>query len=308
MPDVDQGPLPVTDGAGPGPHRDLPVPSLVEGHARDWLRAGPDSRVVAPARPSATVMLLRESPAATGVEVFVLRRVGTMAFAPGMVAFPGGGVEPRDADPGVPWAGPSPRRWAELLGVEEPLARELVTAAAREVFEECGVLLAGRSAAEVVADVAGPSWQAERRALLDRTQSFGELLSRRGLVLRTDLMALRAHWVTPACEPRRYDTRFFAARMPRGQHADGDSSEAEHAAWVRPAEVLRAHEQGRELLLPPTQVMLEHLREVTDLDAWLDRPATVRPVQPWPVERDGRLWMRCPVDADGHGLPAGTAP
>ena len=38
MPDVDQGPLPVTDGAGPGPHRDLPVPSLVEGHAREAIR------------------------------------------------------------------------------------------------------------------------------------------------------------------------------------------------------------------------------------------------------------------------------
>lgn len=298
----------MTDVDVPRSFRDLPVPEVVEGHVRDWLRTDPALRTVAPARPSATVMLLREPGSGPGVEVFVLRRVATMAFAPGMVAFPGGGVDPRDADPDVPWAGPSPRCWAALLGTEETVARELVIAAAREVFEECGVLLAGPTPESVVADVVGPSWRAERRALLDRTQSFGEMLTRLGLVLRTDLMALRGHWTTPVCEPRRYDTRFFAARMPHGQHADGDSSETERASWARPAAVLRAQEQGREILLPPTQVMLEHLQEVDDLDAWLAAPAPVRQVQPWPVEHDGRLWMRCPVDAHGHGLPARVAP
>src|SRR5690606_13044509 len=156
----------------------------------------------------------------------------------------------------------SPLRWAELLGTGEDVARELVTAAAREVFEECGVLLAGPGAHEVVADVAGPGWRQERQALLDRTQSFGELLARRGLVLRTDLMALRAHWTPPVGEPRRYDTRFFAARVPRGQRADGETTEAERSSWSAPAEVLRDQQEGREILLPPTQVMLEQLREV----------------------------------------------
>ena len=294
----------MTEVGEPRAYRDLPMPAVVEGPSRDWLRTEPGRRSVAPPRPSATVMLLREHGTGPGVEVFVLRRAASMAFAPGMVAFPGGGVDPRDADPDVPWAGPSPQHWAGLLGTEEAVARELVIAAAREVFEECGVLLAGATGDSVVADVAGPSWRRERRALLDRTQSFGEMLARLGLVLRTDLMALRAHWTTPVCEPRRYDTRFFAARMPLGQHADGETTEAEHVSWSRPADVLRAQQDGREILLPPTQVMLEHLLHVVDLDAWLAEPVPVHQVQPWPVEHDGRLWMRCPVDAAGHGLPA----
>ena len=115
-------------------YRDFPMPALLRGHAREWLDAGGTIGEPAPAKPSATVMLLR--PGEAGPEVFVLKRAATMAFAPNMLAFPGGGVDARDADPGVPWAGPGPQEWASRL----------VIAAAREVFEECGVLLAGPDA------------------------------------------------------------------------------------------------------------------------------------------------------------------
>jgi 8-oxo-dGTP pyrophosphatase MutT (NUDIX family) len=284
-------------------YRDFPMPGVVAAHSRQWLDTPEQDRTVAAARPSATVMLLREAPADAGVEVFVLRRASSMAFAPGMVAFPGGGVDPRDADPHVPWAGPSPQEWGALTGTTDALARELVIAAAREVFEECGVLLAGPGPDSVVADLTDPSWDLERSRLLDRSQSFGEMLTRLGLVLRSDLLALRAHWTTPVCEPRRYDTRFFAARMPTGQVADDLSTEAERAGWATPRQILADQTAGREVLLPPTQVMVEQLALVDDLDAWLARPVTVHPVMPWPVEDAGRLWMRSPVDADGNGLP-----
>src|SRR5690349_4134829 len=105
---------------------------------------------------------------AAGVEVFMLRRVATMAFAPRMMVFPGGGVDTRDAEAHLPWAGPSPAEWAQLLRVDEARARELVAAAVREVFEECGVLLAGPSSDEVVDDVASHHWREQRRRLLDR--------------------------------------------------------------------------------------------------------------------------------------------
>ena len=292
------------------PYRDFPMPAIVAAQARSWLDTAEAERVVAPPRPSATVMLLREAGergeaehGSTGVEVFVLHRASTMPFAPGMVAFPGGGVDVRDADPGVPWAGPSPAEWAARLGVLESTARELVIAAAREVFEECGVLLAGPGPEEVVADLTDPSWDVERASLLDRSQSFGELLTRLGLVLRTDLMAVRAHWVTPVCEPRRYDTWFFAARMPHGQVADDLSTEAEKVAWTTPERLLAAQADGAAIMLPPTQTMIEQLLRVADLDDWLSREVPAHAVMPWPVERDGTLWMRSPVDADGHGLP-----
>lgn len=301
---------------GEGSFRDFPMPEMIDRQSRAWLETPEDQRTAPPAKPSSTVMLLRENERPdrdvaardTAVEVFILRRASSMPFAPGMVAFPGGGVDPRDADPEVPWAGPSPADWAARLGSDEATARELVIAAAREVFEECGVLLAGPGAEEVVADLTDPSWDREREALLDRTQNFGEMLTRLGLVLRTDLLALRAHWTTPTCEPRRYDTRFFAARMPRGQVADDLSSEAEQAGWATPGEVLAAQVAGREILLPPTQVMIEQLALVEDLDAWLATPVPVHPVMPWPEIHSGRLWMRSPVDAAGHGLPPAGAP
>lgn len=298
---------PTVDGC-----RDFPMPHLIAAQSRAWLDTPEAERSVSPPRASSTVMLLRparpEVEQRDRVEVFILRRASTMPFAPGMVAFPGGGVDRRDADAGVPWAGPSPEEWAARLEADVAEARELVIAAAREVFEECGVLLAGRSPHEIVADLTDPSWERERQALLDRTQSFGELLSRLGLVLRTDLLSLRAHWITPTCEPRRYDTRFFAARMPEGQVADALSTEAEHVDWVTPRGLLAAQTAGREVMLPPTQVMVEQLSVVDDLDAWLREPVPVRPVMPWPVEHSGALWMRAPVNASGHGVATTDSP
>lgn len=303
---------------GLGAFRDFPMPAVIAEQSRAWLRAPEAERTVATPKPSATVMLLREAtveddgdagelPGHEGraVEVFVLRRAAGMAFAAGMLAFPGGGVDPRDADPGLPWAGPSPQEWARRLSTDEPVARELVVAAAREVFEECGVLLAGPAADQVVADLSAPSWDEERAGLLDRSQSFAEMLTRLDLVLRTDLLAARGHWTAPTCEPRRYDTRFFAARMPVGQVADDLSTEAEVAGWATPADILASQDAGREVLLPPTQVMVEQLALVPagGLDAWLAHPVPVHPVMPWPVEHSGALWMRSPVDADGHGVP-----
>ena len=151
-------------------------------------------------------------------------------------------------------------------------------------------------AGEVVADLRDPVWRQERAALLDRSQSFAELLARHGLVLRTDLLSLRGRWITPECEPRRYDTFFFAARMPRGQRADDGSTEAEVASWRSPAQILEGQRAGRDVMLPPTQVMVEELAQVEDvtLDSWLGRPVEVRPVLPVPVEDGGAVAIRIP--------------
>ena len=127
-------------------------------------------------------------------------------------------------------------------------------------------------------------------------------------MLRTDLLSLRAHWTTPVCEPRRYDTRFFAARMPEGQRADDATTEAEAVRWDGPGALLAAQAAGEEIMLPPTQVMIEQLARVRDLDAWLDEDVPVHRVQPWPAWRDGALWMRSPVGPDGHGVPGSLAP
>lgn len=206
-------------------------------------------------RDAATVVLLRDS--RDGPEAFLLRRVNAMAFAGGMTVFPGGGVDSRDAETSVAWAGPSPHWWAEVFGCGESLARALVCAAVRETFEESGVLLAGPDASSVVDD--GGRYAEQRAALVGRELSLARFLTDAGLVLRSDLLRPWANWVTPTPEPRRYDTRFFVAELPRGQRADGATSEADHAQWQRPDDALDAWRDGSCGLLPPTWTTLSEL-------------------------------------------------
>ena len=223
----------------------------------------------------------------------MLRRVATMAFAPRMMVFPGGGVDPRDADPDLPWAGPSPAEWARILVADEAVAQELVVAAVREVFEECGVLLAGAHADSVIGDVSGPRWQAERAALLSHEVSLAQVLIRRGLVLRSDLLRARARWITPEFEPKRYDTRFFAAMLPVGQIADDQTSEADHADWADPSRLLRDYASGSALMLPPTVVCVEQVAAALSSAEFLATDAPMAPITPVPTRVDGALVIRC---------------
>jgi 8-oxo-dGTP pyrophosphatase MutT (NUDIX family) len=227
------------------------------------------------------------------VEVFMLRRASTMAFAPRMLVFPGGGVDPRDADPSLPWAGPSPAQWGRLLVADEATARELVVAGVREVFEECGVLLAGPDVDSVVGDVSGAAWQAERERLLSREISLAQMLISRGLVLRSDLLRARAHWITPEFEPKRYDTRFFAAMLPAGQVADDRTTEADHADWTDPARLLQDYASGSTMMLPPTVVCVEQVAVADSAAEFLAAEVSVAPITPVLTQTDDAVVFRC---------------
>jgi 8-oxo-dGTP pyrophosphatase MutT (NUDIX family) len=248
----------------------------------------------APAKPrdAATVMLLRTGP--SGLEVYMLRRRATMAFAPGAYVFPGGSVDARDADEQVAWAGPDAAEWGEIFDAPSSLARALVCAAVRETFEESGILLAGESAVSVVADTTSDEWEADRQALLDRSVSLAELLSRRGLVLRADLLRPWSRWITPVVEPRRFDTRFFAAALPVGQRTRDVSGEASEVAWVRPAEALQAGKDGEIRLFPPTAVTLSELADCGAVETALSGPRQVAPIIPEVQLREGAVWLTVP--------------
>jgi len=243
------------------------VPLGLPADLLDRARALAEGTLTPPeARDAATVILLRDG--AAGVEVYLLRRVASMAFAPGMTVFPGGSVDERDAHlPDAYWSGPTPSEWAERLRSGDDLARALVCAAVRETFEESGVLLAGTSANDVVADTRGEDWEADRAALVDRSLSFAAFLERRGLVLRTDLLHAWQHWITPEFENRRYDTRFFVAELPAGQRTRDVGGEADRVAWMRPDDALARAERGEHVLLPPT---LSALRELSTYAAVRD--------------------------------------
>lgn len=235
-------------------------------------------------RQASTVMLVREGSAGGQVEVFVLRRVSQMAFAPSTYVFPGGGVDERDGDADLPWAGPAPSEWARRLGCDESTARLLVAAAVRELLEECGVLLAGASVDGPLVRADGDEWRAVRDGLLSRELSLTGVLRERGLVVRSDLLVAKAHWLTPAFEPRRFDTWFFAAVMPTEQVADGDTSEADHAAWVDPAALLDAYAAGSAAMLPPTVVCLEEIRQASNVAEFVTHRESLPLVMPVVVD------------------------
>ncbi|MFE9254082.1 NUDIX hydrolase [Streptomyces sp. NPDC006879] len=209
---------------------------------------------VAPKR-AATVLLLRDAApgaAAVGPDVHMLRRRASMAFAGGAYAYPGGGVDPRDHDLHVRWAGPALPDWAARLGTDTATAQAIVCAAVRETYEEAGVLLAGPTPDTVVQDTTGEDWEADRRALVARELSFAQFLDRRDLVLRSDLLGAWARWITPEFEPRRYDTWFFVAALPAGQRTRNASTEADRTVWIRPAEAAAGYDRGELLMMPPT--------------------------------------------------------
>lgn len=224
----------------------------------DRIRALADGSLT-PVRPrrAATVMLLKDTP--DGPAVHMLRRRASMAFAGGAYAYPGGGVDPRDDDRLVGWAGPGREEWAARLGVTEPEAQAIVSAAVRETYEETGVLLAGPAGDTVVCDPTGPDWEDDRAALVRRDLSFAEFLDCRGLVLRSDLLGAWTRWITPEFEPRRYDTWFFVAVLPEGQRTRNASTEADRTVWTTPADAATGYDRGELLMMPPTVATLRQL-------------------------------------------------
>ncbi|MEU1570253.1 NUDIX hydrolase [Streptomyces collinus] len=210
---------------------------------------------------AATVMLLKDT--GSGTAVHMLRRRASMAFAGGAYAYPGGGVDPRDDDHHVRWAGPTRAWWADRLGTDETAAQAIVCAAVRETYEEAGVLLAGPAADAVVGDTTGADWEADRAALVARDLSFAEFLDRRGLVLRSDLLGAWTRWITPEFESRRYDTWFFVAALPEGQRTRNASTEADRTVWIAPSEAAAGYDKGELLMMPPT---IATLRQLTAYD------------------------------------------
>ncbi len=225
----------------------VPLPDKVVALAAEYADG---TREPVEPRNAATVIVLRSGDA--GPEAYYLRRQVSMDFAAGMAVFPGGGVDPRDFDAQVGWAGPDPAAWAERLGCDEETARALVCAAVRETFEESGVLLAGVSDGDVVADTTAEDWEADRVALETRELAMTDFLNRRGLVLRTDLLGVWDAWLTPVFEPKRYRTWFFVAELPPGQVTRDVSSESSSVHWL-PARLAADRADAGELaMMPPT--------------------------------------------------------
>lgn len=279
-------------GDGPAPY-DIPEERLPPGFIEtlDNVPATP-----AVPHPSATVVLMREGD--DGAEVLLLRRNRATGFVPGAYVFPGGRVDAADGEDALAecWDGLSHGAAAARLGIApeaDPPAIAYYGAALREAVEETG-LLAGVVAAN------GPPREdvvrEAREALLGGGASFAAVLGRLGARLDGAAVEYIAHWVTPSVEPRRYDTRFFAARVPAGSRAVYDEREMTDAVWLTPRAALDRHRRGRLPMIFPTIRTLEDLCDFATVEELLAhyRARAIERVQPTIVRTATGVRLRVP--------------
>jgi 8-oxo-dGTP pyrophosphatase MutT (NUDIX family) len=245
-------------------------------------------------RQAATILLLRDGFA--GLEVFMVVRHHAIDFASGALVFPGGRVEEDDHH----FAGR-----LEAAGQQSDQAAFRI-AAIRETFEECGVLLARPRGRPDLIDAAMLKAVEERHrdALNAGTIGFEAVLHDAGLDPAPDLLVHFAHWITPAQQPKRYDTQFFLAEAPAEHLAVHDGMEAVESIWITPSQALADTKAGRFKLVFATAKNLEKLaRWGTVADAMAAaRATTVVSVLPRSTRLDGgRRLLHIPAEADYGG-------
>ena len=250
-------------------------------------------------RPAATVVLLRDTE--KGPEVFMVRRHEGVGSFRGAHVFPGGRVDDEDyADPA--WADGVDRARRQLSILPEDEALAFFVAAARELFEEAGVLLARDRTGQYVSLAQPPDHERftqHRHDIHARRSSFVEIVQLEGLRLALDALTLSAHWVTPPVEGKRFDTRFFVARLPPGQTPAHDEKETTESSWMTAADAIRAGDERQIQLPPPTWMTLREIEAFKSVEQIVAaaRTRTVVRREPRLVQEDG---MRALVMPDNR--------
>jgi 8-oxo-dGTP pyrophosphatase MutT (NUDIX family) len=261
------------------------------------------------------VVLLRDSP--TGLETWLAYRPGSSPL--GVLAFPGGSLDAADDDP-IGWLGPSPQHWAEQMGTDDVgLARRHVVGAIRELFEETGVLLAGPDMSSTVEATSTADWMRARIAVAEQEKTLAQVLEKRGLLLRTDLLKSLVNWRSPDFAHRRFDTRYFAATVPLSQEPTLLEGKGVWGRWVNAARIIEDRDTtalgdevgqentvGRtlgELLVPGSEIMLEKMASANGCIAYLSYKRKAHVYQPSLVQEDGRLLLEVEAAKTTPGDP-----
>lgn len=247
--------------------------------------------------PAATVMLLRETDGGhASFEVFLVKRPAKASFMADAHVFPGGRVDERDR--AREWRGCCDGLDAFLRRGREDAVTELAhgVAAMRELLEEAGILLARGPDRDLTPtdDAIGRA----RTAVHQGQAAFLDVCQVCKWRLALDVLYPWSRWVTPAFEPRRFDTRFYAARWHPAAVATHDGHETVDSAWMTPAEALARSERGEHLFGLPTLRTLGELARFESIDAVLAASATrpLDPVDPLVVEQDKGLCLVLPGD------------
>jgi len=289
------------------------LPEELVGAAQSWLEHG--ERTPRAARLASSVVLLRDSP--NGLETWLAYRPGSSPL--GVLAFPGGSLDTADDDP-MGWLGPSPQHWAEQMGTDDVgLARRHVVGAIRELFEETGILLAGPDMSSTVEATSTAEWMRARVAVAEQEKTLAQVLDKRGLLLRTDLLKSLVNWRTPDFAHRRFDTRYFAATVPMGQEPTLLDGKGIWGRWVNAAQVIEGRnttalgdEAGQEnttgrtlgkLLVPGSEIMLEKMASANGCIAYLSYKRKAHVYQPALVEEDGQLMLEVEAAKTTPGDP-----
>jgi 8-oxo-dGTP pyrophosphatase MutT (NUDIX family) len=216
---------------------------------------------------AATVLLLREDDA--GLQVLLTKRAASLSFMGGLWVFPGGRMETSDLAPELAArsnqaaiADTGSRMLsadASTASIDLDTARGLLIAACRETFEESGVLLARPRGGGPWGDDRRDRVAARRAANSADAAGFARLLIDEDLVLDVERLVYWSHWITPAFESRRFDTRFFALTVPPDQEASVDRGELTHHAWLAEADIRRHLASGEMKMAPPTRATLQDL-------------------------------------------------
>ena len=219
-----------------------------------------------PAKPAATIALLRDSP--SRMEVLLLKRDRNASFVPGAYVFPGGRLDSDD------WTkktlasvdGLTTETAATRLGLvgTSPPAIAYYIAALREAFEETGILVGvGPNAQAPPTAAASVEVEVLRNGLMEGSVSFNEALKHLSCRIDGSSIEYLAHWITPEREPRRFDTRFFAARVQTDAEPIFDPREMTEARWLSPKEALARNQGGTLPMIFPTIDTLQRLADYT---------------------------------------------
>jgi 8-oxo-dGTP pyrophosphatase MutT (NUDIX family) len=248
-------------------------------------------KTIAPLRPAASMLFIREGTA--GVEVYMVVRNRLVDFAANAMVFPGGKVTPADA------------ALAETLTNGQhldPLHRRHAVAALRESFEEAGLLLAHDADDTPVREAVVRRLDPLRTAIDTGAQSFAAMLEAEQLRLQLDRLYRFAHIITPKPAPKRFDTHFYVAPCPPGHGPAVDMREVVAGFWITPAAALQ--DTARQyILMRPTRMVLERLARAANVDSALADAAAFDPpaIEPEFQFRDGVRGLATP---DMPGFPA----
>lgn len=250
-------------------------------------------------RPASTILLLRDSPDAREIEVFMMVRHYEIDFNSGALVFPGGSVDKGDKEIIA-----APELYSGGEGLDE-VTLSFRIAAIRETFEESGILLARPTGSNALVDArrASEIETAHRADLCDGKITFLKVLADNGMVLALDELVPYAHWITPVGMPKRFDTWFFLAAAPPEQLGAHDGRESTDSIWVSPREALEGGESGRfKLPFPTTRNLIRLGKQATVATALDDsRGKSVVTVTPIMTKTENGRTLRIPLEAGYDG-------